>query len=360
MFAQDSADAADDAGDVLVADDDEGSSQFGLDIDAVVVEQARGAAVQDGGEAGPVALRVGVPCSLAGPVEGEAKRGAGAAGDVLVLVFLDADAAFGCCCSSVDAVDAVGAVQHSGDGGVADELGLERREAAVVGNRDAFHAARVRGGVEPGGRRGAGGVAEELAQAVGHLHVRGDLGVLFLGQGGDVDGILHDTEFEIVAHLIGELDADGFLGLVGGAADVGREQNGVDAEEGRVFDGLLVEDVEGSAGDVARFQGFRESLFDDELAAGAVDDANAFFHDGQGGGVDEALGLGGEADVEGEVVGGLEDFVDGDQGDVVLAGDDGGDEGVVADEVLAEGFGAAGDLEADSTEADDAEGLAAS
>ena len=78
-----------------------------------------------------------------------------------------------------------------------------------------------------------------------------------------------------------------------------------------------------------------------------------------GGCVDEAFGLGGEADVEGEVVGGLEDLVDGDEGDVVLAGDDGGDEGVVADEVHAEGAGAAGDLEADAAEADDAEGLAA-
>ena len=75
--------------------------------------------------------------------------------------------------------------------------------------------------------------------------------------------------------------------------------------------------------------------------------------------VDEAFGLGGEADVEGEVVGGLEDLVDGDEGDVVLAGDDGGDEGVVADEVHAEAGGAAGDFEADAAEADDAEGLAA-
>jgi hypothetical protein len=68
---------------------------------------------------------------------------------------------------------------------------------------------------------------------------------------------------------------------------------------------------------------------------------------------------GGEADVQREVVGLAEDLVDGDEGDVVLAGDDGRDEGVVADEVHAEGLGAAGDFEADAAEADDAEGLAA-
>ena len=54
-----------------------------------------------------------------------------------------------------------------------------------------------------------------------------------------------------------------------------------------------------------------------------------------------------------------EDLVDGDEGYVVLAGDDGGDEGVVADEVHAEAGGAAGDFEADAAEADDAEGFAA-
>ncbi len=43
----------------------------------------------------------------------------------------------------------------------------------------------------------------------------------------------------------------------------------------------------------------------------------------------------------------------------MLARDDRGDEGVVGDEVHAEGGGAAGDLEADAAEADDAEGFAA-
>ena len=66
-----------------------------------------------------------------------------------------------------------------------------------------------------------------------------------------------------------------------------------------------------------------------------------------------------KANVEGEVVGVTEDLVDGHEGDVVLAGDDRGNEGIVADDVHAEDGGAAGGLESGRLEADDAEGLAA-
>jgi hypothetical protein len=46
-------------------------------------------------------------------------------------------------------------------------------------------------------------VAEELAEAFGHLDVGGDFGVLLFGEGGDVDGVLDDAEFEEVADLVG-------------------------------------------------------------------------------------------------------------------------------------------------------------
>ena len=44
---------------------------------------------------------------------------------------------------------------------------------------------------------------------------------------------------------------------------------------------------------------------------------------------------------------------------MVFAGDDGRDEWIVADDVHAEGLGAASDFEANAAEADDAEGLIA-
>ena len=259
-----------------------------------------------------------------------------ASGGELLLVFLDADAALGRDGGGVDAVGgagalAVGAVEDAGDGGVADEVGFAGGDAAGVSDLDVFEVA-------------GGGVGEEVAEALGHLDVGGDLDVLLVRERGEVDGVLDYAELEVVADLHGELDADGLLGFVGGSGDVGGEDDVVEVEEGGVLEGLLVEDVEGGSGYLAGLEGFGEGGFDDELAAGAVDDADALLHDGDGGGVDEAFGLGGEAYVEGEVVGGLEDLVDGDEGDVVLTGDDGGDEGVVADEVHAEAGGRGGRL----------------
>ena len=59
-LTQNGADAADDARNILVADDDQGAGEFGFDVDAIVAEQAWGVAVEDGGEACPCpALRRG-------------------------------------------------------------------------------------------------------------------------------------------------------------------------------------------------------------------------------------------------------------------------------------------------------------
>ena len=120
---------------------------------------------------------------------------------------------------------------------------------------------------------------------------------------GHVDGVLHDAELEVVAHLLGELDADGLLRFVGRTGDVRREQDVVEVEEGRVLERLLAEDVERGAGDVAGLDGSASACVDDQLAAGAVDDADALLHDGERVRVDQAFGLRGEADVQREVVG---------------------------------------------------------
>ncbi len=95
VLAEDGADAADDAGDVVVADGDEGAVKRGFDVDAVVAEEAGRGAVEDGGGGAGVAV---------GGVEDELEHGACAAGGELLLVFLDADAALGCDGGGVDAV----------------------------------------------------------------------------------------------------------------------------------------------------------------------------------------------------------------------------------------------------------------
>ena len=135
------------------------------------------------------------------------------------------------------------------------------------------------------------GMAEQLAEPRGHLDVGRDFGVLFLRERGDVDGVLHDAELEVVADLLGELDADGFLRLVGRAGDVRRKQHVLEREVRRVFERLGAEDVERSACDVAAGDGFGERFVDDQLAACAVDDAYALLHDGERCFVDEAFGL---------------------------------------------------------------------
>ena len=71
-----------------------------------------------------------------------------------------------------------------------------------------------------------------------------------------------------------------------------------------------MEDVQRRSGDFAGTQPFGEGFVDDELAAGAVHDADAGLHDGDRVGVDHALGLGRQADMKGEVVGRVEDLVE--------------------------------------------------
>ena len=84
MFAENGANLADDAGDVVVADGYEGAVEGGLDVDAVVAEEAGGVAVEDGGGGAGVAV---------GGVEDELEDGPYAAGGELLLVLLNADAA---------------------------------------------------------------------------------------------------------------------------------------------------------------------------------------------------------------------------------------------------------------------------
>ena len=340
MFAENGADLADDAGDVVVADGYEGAVEGGLDVDAVVAEEAGGVAVEDGGGGAGVAV---------GGVEDELEDGPYAAGGELLLVLLNADATLLGDGGSVDAIGGasltVSGAEDAGDGGVANEVGFAGGDAASVGDLDVFEVA-------------GGGMGEEAAETLSQVDPRGELFVLLVREGWEVYGVLGDAEFQVVADLHGELDADGFLGFIGGSGDVGREDDVVEGVEGGVFEGLLVEDVEGGAGYLAGLECFGECGFDDELAAGAIDDADALLHDAERGLIDEAFCLGGEAYVEGEVVGLLEDVVDVDESDAVLAGDNRGYEGVVADDVHSEAGGTAGDFEADTAEAYDAEGFA--
>ena len=128
---------------------------------------------------------------------------------------------------------------------------------------------------------------------------------------------------------------------------------------GRVFGRLHGEHVERRAGNLAGLERGDERGLIHQFAARAIDDAHALLHGGQGFGVDDALGLRGEADVQGEIIGGSEELVHGDEADAVFAGHGGGDKGIAADDFEAETAGAARYFKPDAAEAEDAECLAA-
>ena len=68
-------------------------------------------------------------------------------------------------------------------------------------------------------------VRGEAAQALRENNVGTDRAVLFGGQRGHVHRVLSDTVLKIFDDLLGDPDADGFLRLFGGAADVWREDH---------------------------------------------------------------------------------------------------------------------------------------
>src|SRR5690242_3614093 len=108
-----------------------------------------------------------------------------------------------------------------------------------------------------------------------------------MSERGQVDRVLNDAELEVVTNLPGELDADGLLGLIGGTGDMRRQNDVVECEEGGVLQGFLMEYVQGGSSDMAALESIGERLFDDKLAAGAVDDAYTLLHDGKRGRIDQ-------------------------------------------------------------------------
>ena len=145
-----------------------------------------------------------------------------AAGGELLLVFLDADAAL---CAMAAALMRLAMLSPSVPEKMPAMAALRTRsvlpcgDASAVGDLDVLQIARR-------------GVREEVAEALGHLDVGRDLDVLLVRERGQVDGVLHDAELQVVAHLHGELDADGLLRLVGRSGDVRREDDVVELEEG--------------------------------------------------------------------------------------------------------------------------------
>ncbi len=122
---------------------------------------------------------------------------------------------------------------------------------------------------------------------------------------------------------------------------------------------LLHEHVEGGSGQVARTQRLGQRLLVDDAAAGTVDDASALGQQRQFAGADQVAGLVGQRRMHGEEIDARQQLGQlGDGLDAHLGGAGRRQERVEADYLHVQSGGAAGDLTADASQADDAESLA--
>ena len=139
-----------------------------------------------------------------------------------------------------------------------------------------------------------------------------------------------------------------------------RSHDDVLALEDRMLgEGLVREDVEGRAPDLAGVEAGDQRVEVDQLATGAVDDAHARLELGDRVGVDPVDRLRGLRQVDGEQVGPAVELVDGVHAfDPELTEPLGGDELVEGQDLHVEGLRPLGDELADPAETDHAQGLA--
>src|SRR5579875_3259049 len=139
---------------------------------------------------------------------------------------------------SVDAVHVFRVAKYAGDSTVADKVGLGFCNATTVRKLNALDAPLRK-------------LRKKGTEASSHMDVRCYLKILFVRKRGQVDGILHDAEFQILADLKGNLYSHGLLGLCRGSGNVGGENDVIKAEKGRIFGGLLMKDIQTGPGNVA-------------------------------------------------------------------------------------------------------------
>src|SRR5271167_1315349 len=104
------------------------------------------------------------------------------------------------------------------------------------------------------------------------MAIRTERSVLLRREGGKIHRVESHTSLEIIDDLLRETHAHRLLGFFGGAADMGRGNQGFNLEQRIVGGGWLVlKNVQRGAGELARFQRFAESLLIDQFAARAVE-----------------------------------------------------------------------------------------
>ena len=122
--------------------------------------------------------------------------------------------------------------------GVANERRILFEEVARIGNVDLLRAA-------------AGDLLNEGAEPRRQIEIGPQLCILLGADRGHVDGVGHHSAVEIAANLLGDANPDRLLRFFGGAADVGRGNDILVAQQRGGSRRLLGENVERGAANLA-------------------------------------------------------------------------------------------------------------
>ncbi len=343
FFAEQGAHLADDAGDVAVFDEQEGSFERGFDVDSIDAQKSGRASIENGAFGDDL-----ISFASAGGENGDLHQVDNAAVVAGPGGLFDGQAALGGAGRSVDQIDVFGehAIEDTGQGGAANDVGSEF--GGLAGARHA-HTGDGEGG----------GLSGEGSDPLGQLEIRPQLAVLFGRNGGEVYGVTEDAVGQVIADLLGDLHSDFFLGLGGGAGDVGSGDDVVHRQQGRIDGGFDGKDIKSGAGQMSGTEGLGERGFIHQFAAGGVYQARAALHLGNGIGIDHFFGGRRERGVEGNVVGLGEHFRQGQQFDAPFGGAFRGQVGVIGQNAHFQGARPARNFDADAAQADQAEGFAA-
>ena len=202
-------------------------------------------------------------------------------------------------------------------------------------------------------------LGEEGAELFAQLEIRREPLIFFRRKRGHINRVAGHALEQVVAHLLGDANAHDFLRLFGRAGDVGRGDHARVAREPEVLGRLCLKDVQAGSGHVAALERPKQIAFMDELAARAVDNADARLGERKGPRVDQVVSFRGQRGVKADEVALLQNLIERRQLDVLLAGKHGGNVGVVSQHVHRKGLGQARYLDSDLAETDQSESLRA-
>ena len=205
-------------------------------------------------------------------------------------LFLHLDAALGRDQRSVDVVHgAVGpALEGAVEGRDGEQARVVVRERAVDRDHDLLGGA-------------VGELHRDAPQPRRERHVRPEHLEVVGADHRDVDGVRDQAAVERRGDLLRDDHARPVLRLAGRRREMRRDDDVVELEQ-RAGVGLVDEDVERGAGDLARTERREQSVLVEQRAARGVHDPHAGTHRLERGGVDRAARLGGQRQVQGEEV----------------------------------------------------------